>query len=172
MCVCVCYPLMLCYYICRPKHPTKVHIWAGISLRGRTGICIFQGIMDVPLYMQILDQMLLPFLRKVYPTGHCFMQDNDPKHTSTAAKVFVESNGINWWKTPTESPDCNPIENLWHDLKEFLRREVKPKTKEELVTGSQQFWETVDVPKCRQYIRHLRKVIPPIIELDGDATGY
>ena len=26
-------------------------------------------------------------------------------------------------------PDANPIENLWHELKEFVRREVKPKIK-------------------------------------------
>ena len=30
----------------RPKHPVKVHVWAGISTRGATKICIFQGIMD------------------------------------------------------------------------------------------------------------------------------
>ena len=76
------------------------------------------------------------------------------------------------YKTPPESPDCNPIENLWHELKEFLRREVKPRTKDELVQGILQFWDTVDVAKCTRYIRHLRKVLPRIIELNGDATGY
>ena len=40
------------------------------------------------------------------------------------AKQFMQDNGINWWQTPAESPDCNPIENLWHELKEFVRREV------------------------------------------------
>ena len=42
-------------------------------------------------------------------------------------------------KTPAKLPDCNPIENLWHELKEFLRREIKPTNKEELVAGIQQF---------------------------------
>ena len=27
----------------RAKHPVKVHVWAGISMGGRTGICIFEG---------------------------------------------------------------------------------------------------------------------------------
>ena len=59
-----------------------------------------------------------------------------------------------------------------HFVQEFLRREVKPKTKDELVQGILSFWSTVSVHKCRQYISHLKKVIPRIIELNGDATGY
>ena len=53
-----------------------------------------------------------------------------------------------------------------------MRREVKPKRKEELVEGIKTFWETVTVVKCRKYIGHLKKVIPKVIELQGDATGY
>ena len=84
----------------------------------------------------------------------------------------MKDNGINWWKTPAESPDLNPIENLWHELKEYIRREVKPKTKDELIAGIIEFWSTVDKNKCIKYIRHLRKVIPKVIELNGAATGY
>ena len=73
--------------------------------------------MDASLYLEILKVGLLPFLRRVYPNGHCFMQDNNPKHTSAAAREFFAENSINWWKTPPESPDANPIENLWHELK-------------------------------------------------------
>ena len=40
------------------------------------------------------------------------MQDNDPKHRSRLAQRFYDGNGINRWRTPPESPDLNPIENL------------------------------------------------------------
>ena len=119
----------------RAKHPTKVHVWAGISWRGRTGICIFEGIMNAELYVKILISALLPFLRDVYPDGHKFMQGNDPKHTSNYAKRFYDTQHVNWMKTPPESPNLNPIKNLWHEMKEFLRREVKPKTKEKLINA-------------------------------------
>ena len=107
---------MLCY---RAKHPTKVHLWAGISKRGSTGICIFDGIMDKihVLYMDIFNQTLVSFILSLYPDGHRFMADNDPKHTSNAATEFLEEKGVFWWHIPAESPDLNPIENLWHELK-------------------------------------------------------
>lgn len=128
--------------------------------------------MDTPGYVEILRQGLLPFLQEIYPTGHRLMQDNDPKHTSKCASEFFAAEGVNWWKTPAESPDCNPIENVWHELKEYLQREVKPKCKQELINGIEQFWSTVDVPKCRKYIRHLRKVVPKVIEMQDGPTGY
>ena len=67
------------------------------------------------------------------------MQDNDPKHNSKAAKAFLEANGVLWWKTAPESPDCNPIENLWHELKEYVRREVKPKDQRRINGGHFKF---------------------------------
>ena len=66
----------------------------------------------------------------------------------------------------------NPIENVWHELKEFIRRDIKPTTKSELISGIKQFWNTVDTIKCNKYINHLRKVVPKVISLEGAATGY
>ena len=63
---------LVVYY--RTKHPVQVHVWVGISMRGRTGICIFEGIMDTPVYVKILEQTLLPFIQEVFPDGHRFMQ--------------------------------------------------------------------------------------------------
>ena len=141
-------------------------------MRGRTGVCIFDGIMDAESYVSILRQTLLPFLREVYPDGRRFMQDNDPKHTSRRAGQFFQEEGVNWWRTPPECPDMNPIENLWHELKEYLRREGKPQNKAELVQGIIAFWDTVTVEKCTKYIRHLRKVIPKVVMENGGPTGY
>ena len=59
----------------------------------------------------------------------------------------MQANGVNWWKTPPESLDLNPIENIWHELKDSIRREVKPKVKQELIDGILAFWRTVDKEK-------------------------
>ena len=75
--------------------------------------------------MCILEKILLPFIHNVYPiTISLFMQENDPKQVSKLAQQYYihVDNKINWWRTPPESPDLNPIEILWHELKEYLQR--------------------------------------------------
>ena len=71
-----------------------------------------------------------------------------------------------------DSPDLNPIENVWDELKEYIRGEVKPTRNEELIEGIKKFWSGVYVAKCMKYIRHLRKVITKVIEVNGAPTGY
>lgn len=77
--------------------------------------------MDAEFYVKILNNCL-PFISdKFGSSNHRFMQDSDPKHVSHRAQSFFEEKNINWWRTPPESPDLNLIENLWHELKEYLR---------------------------------------------------
>ena len=113
----------------------------------------------------------MPFINQKFPPPmvHRFMQDNDPKHTSKVAQEFFARSNVNWWRTPPESPDMNPIENLWHELKEYIRGVTKPRNKSELVSGILAFWDTVDNSKCIRYIDHLNKVLPKV---RGEPTGY
>lgn len=160
-------------YIPKPKHPLSVLVWAGISVRGATELLVFEGIMDGEFYREeIVKKCLKPFVEKVYPDHHRLMQDNDPKHTAKATAKCFEDNNILWWKTPPESPDLNPIENLWHEMKKYIRSEVKPFTKQELVDGLHEFWRTRVTPeKCENYIDHLQETIPKVIEADGGHAG-
>ena len=66
---------------------------------------------------------------------------------------------MNWWHTPPESPDLNPIENLWHELEDYLREEVKPGNLAELNTGIKSFWSTVTKENCFVCINHLNYMV-------------
>ena len=155
----------------RAKHPVKVHVWAAISQCGASRVVLFNGIMNATRYTAILDQGLLPLLKK-FPVSHRFQQDNDPKHTSHHAQNYFKRKGINWWKTPAESPDLNPIENVWGSMKTYLRNECKPKNLHELKNGIRSFWKQMTPKVCKKYIGNIQKVLDKVIEVNGEPSGY
>ena len=124
------------------------------------------------MYVEILSNALVPFMRRYFPDGCRFQQDNDPKHTSKYTNAFFECAGITYWKTPAESPDLNPIEMVWHELKNNLRRNIKPKNKEELINGINAFWKSFNRERCSKYIDHIQKVLPIILNNGGHPSGH
>ena len=56
-CLVYCFVIFTCtYYLStiRPKHLTKVHIWAGISWHGKTPIVIFDGKMNAASFIEVI----------------------------------------------------------------------------------------------------------------------
>ena len=85
--------------------------------------------------------------------------------------AFLDGWGPGIW--PANSPDLNPIENLWHILRDRIRkRKVQPRTKEALIEALQEEWLKLDIKIVNDLIDSMPRRLQAVIDAKGGATKY
>uniref|UniRef100_A0AAR2L4R7 Tc1-like transposase DDE domain-containing protein n=1 Tax=Pygocentrus nattereri TaxID=42514 RepID=A0AAR2L4R7_PYGNA len=100
-----------------------------------------------------------------------FQHDNDPKHTSKSTKECLHRNKIKTLEWPSQSPDLNPIEHLWGDLKRAVHRRC-PRNLSDLEGFCKEEWANIATSRCATLIGSYPKRLSAVIKAKGAATKY
>jgi transposase len=160
------------YVTHREKHPDKVHMWGCFSAYGMGDLYLFEENLDGPLMVKILKECLLRSANRLFPPGQWFFQqDNDPKHKSHLVQSWIAQAGIDCMDWPSYSPDLNPIENLWADVKRRAEA-YNPRNVEELKKALRTAWEETSPKLIKKLIKSMPKRLKLVREKHGWMTGY
>jgi transposase len=149
----------------------SVMVWACFSSKGVGKITIIDGTMNAEGYCRILDTCLLESASELKMTDFIFQQDNDPKHTSVTVKEYLDIKKVKTMSWPPQSPDMNPIENLWRHLK-ILVSNRNPKNIKDLKEIIVQEWNRIDPKICKKLVSSMHQRALDLWLAKGNHTKY
>jgi len=154
------------------KQDPKIMVWGAFSYNGVGNLFWIKQIMNKEIYHDILREQMLPSKLKLFGDGNfIFQQDNDPKHTAKINKDWVTQNNIVTFDWPSQSPDLNPIENLWSILDRRLKHR-KCHNVTELFEAISEGWNSLPVDLLHTLVDSMPKRCLEVIKSKGWPTKY
>jgi transposase len=150
-----------------------VMVWAAFGALGKSDIIFYDGTMKSENYQEMLYNKMLPFARRLWDKDRIFQQDNAPIHVSESTMKWFEENGVTLLPFPPNSPDLNPMENLWGLLVRrvyAIKRNFNDKT--ELKEAIKACWGTISVKELRPLIDSMKERIYQLIKSGGRSTKF
>ncbi len=142
------------------------------SAAGTGRLVAIEGKMNAAKYRDILDENLLQSAQDLrLGRRFTFQQDNDPKHTVKITKEWLHNNSVTVLEWPSQSPDLNPIEHLWRDLKMAVHQRL-PSNLTELERICKEEWQRIPKSRCETLVASFPKRLMAVLNQKGASTKY
>ena len=126
---------------------------------------------NAQIYKNIVQDHVVPIIQNSGFDRATFMQDNAPCHKAKVVMSYLSEQDFEIMDWPPQSPDLNPIENLWKTLGVKVM-ERNPTNTEDLWVKLQEEWSKISIENCQELIRSCSRRCAAVIESKGSFTKY
>jgi len=119
----------------------------GLTSRGFIAPYVIDGAMNGAIFKARVEQMLAPELQP----GDIVVMDNLPAHKVAGIREAIEARGATLRHLPPYSPDLNPIEQAFAELKALLRKAAE-RTVDGLWNAIGRLLDLFPPAECANYI--------------------
>ena len=155
-------------YLRKQKYPGKINIWGCFTSSGFGKIILFKENLNAEKMISIYEKGLLRSYISLGNTNYLLLEDNDPKHTSKKAKIYKKNHKINQISFPANSPDLNPIENVWHVMKSKVAK-FHPSNISQLKSIIKKIWKDFPRKMAENLANSMTKRCKLVIDAKGDC---
>lgn len=149
-----------------------VMVWGAMTYRGTGMLTKVDGRLNGPGYVNILQNFAVPSAHILGYGDHYWLQDdNAPCHRARIVENWKEDNDVRCLQWPPQSPDLNPIETLWSDVKCVLRNRHS-RNMGELERNVKEIWNAIPRDRCSRLVRSMPRRIQAVIDAHGGHTKY
>ncbi|CDQ87187.1 unnamed protein product [Oncorhynchus mykiss] len=157
------------------KHPETIHVWGCFSTKrvGSLTILPKNTAMNKEWYHHIIREQLLPTIQEQFGDEQSlFQHDGAPCHEAKVITKWLGEQNINILGTwPGNSPDLNPIENLWSILKRWVDKQ-KPTHFDKLQALIMQEWAAISQDVAQKLIDSMPGWIAEVLKKKGEHCKY
>ena len=149
----------------------NVVVWGSFSWCGVGPLHRIQGIINQHIYKEILENVMLSYAEENLSLVWKFQQDKDPKHTTKSVQMWFNAKKINVLEWPAQSPDLNPIENLWEEVDRSINRSTATNL-DRLWIEIKAAWDAITPERCQKLISSMGCHCQAVIDSKGYPTKY
>ena len=107
----------------------KIKVWGAMVAGGVGQLCFLKFNVNAEVCQQVLEYFMLPEGEEIFGcTNFTCQQDLAPVHGARSIMRWLEDHGVEVLPWPANSPDLNPIKNLWGLMERRMSKERPKRT--------------------------------------------
>ncbi len=143
------------------------------SSAGVGPLCFLKSTVNSAIYQDILEHFMLPSADKLFKDADfIFQQDLAPAHTAKGTESWFNDHGVTVLDWPANSPDLNPIENLWSIIVKRKMTDTRPNNADDLKAAIKATWASITPELCHRLIASMPRRIDAVIHAKRGPTKY